>query len=82
MSSLGLKVSPLPPMEFFEVFPSLTIEAALRQASNINHSVSDLLKACTERGELMNLAALELCSRLAAELVDASVEALRKEAQQ
>ncbi len=82
MSSLGLKVSPLPPMEFFEVLPSLTIEAALRQASNINHSVSDLLKACTERGELMNLSALELCSRLAAELVDASVEALRKEAQQ
>ncbi|KSR42143.1 hypothetical protein [Pseudomonas aeruginosa] len=79
MSALELKVSPLSPVEFFQVLPSLSVEAALKQASSINHSVSDLLEACTERAELMNLAALEFCSRLAGELVDAALDALRKE---
>ncbi|WP_054909079.1 hypothetical protein [Pseudomonas sp. NBRC 111135] len=75
-----LKVDPLPAYKYFEVHPSLSVEDALGMAASVNHSISDLLNLYLVQpdGEFTNLAALELSARLSAELIDASVSALKK----
>lgn len=76
-----LQVDPLPAYKFFEVHASVSVEDALSQASSVSHSIADLLNLCTTTpdGEAVNLCALELAARCAAELIDASVSALVKD---
>jgi len=74
-----LKVDPLPPVQYFSIVPSTSVEDALIISARINHSISDLLIMHSQSdGEFSNLYALEFSARLAAELIDASVSALQK----
>ncbi|HCI2197204.1 TPA: hypothetical protein NOF48_002873 [Pseudomonas aeruginosa] len=59
--------------------PATTVEEALNSASALSASLSEILESLVEP---VNLYALEVSARLAGELVDAALDALRKEGQQ
>ncbi|HFT1878065.1 TPA: hypothetical protein RG893_001961 [Pseudomonas aeruginosa] len=78
-SVLKARVSPLPPVGFAAIHPATTVEEALNSASALSASLSEILESLVEP---VNLYALEVSARLAGELVDAALDALRKEGQQ
>ncbi|WP_226917196.1 hypothetical protein [Pseudomonas aeruginosa] len=83
LSALKGPVSPLPPAGFAAIHPTTTVEEALSAATALTSSVSSILGALTTSDEeRVDMDALKLCSRLAGELVDAALDALRKEGQQ
>ncbi|EPK6005477.1 hypothetical protein L4505_001671 [Pseudomonas aeruginosa] len=82
-SALKGPVSPLPPAGFAAIRPTTTVEEALSTATALTASVSSILGALTTSDEeRVDMDALKLCSRLAGELIDAALDALRKEGQQ
>ncbi|MCU8860338.1 hypothetical protein OE517_31150 [Pseudomonas aeruginosa] len=82
-SALKAPVSPLPPAGFAAIHPTTTVEEALSAATALTSSVSSILGALTTSDEeRVDMDALKLCSRLAGDLVDAALDALRKEGQQ
>ncbi|HBP0045284.1 TPA: hypothetical protein L5P36_006120 [Pseudomonas aeruginosa] len=63
--------------------PTTTVEEALSEAIALTLSVSSILGALTTSDEeRVDMDALKPCSRLAGDLVDAALDALRKEGQQ
>ncbi|AMA40798.1 TPA: hypothetical protein L5A14_006523 [Pseudomonas aeruginosa] len=63
--------------------PTTTVEEVLSEAIALTLSVSSILGALTTSDEeRVDMDALKLCSRLAGDLVDAALDALRKEGQQ
>ncbi|EOE3928911.1 hypothetical protein ACKF40_006632 [Pseudomonas aeruginosa] len=75
--------SQLPPRRFAAINPTTTVEEALSEAIALTLSVSSILGALTTSDEeRVDMDALKLCSRLAGDLVDAALDALRKEGQQ
>ncbi|MGK8787909.1 hypothetical protein ACRS7P_06095 [Pseudomonas aeruginosa] len=78
-SALKAPISQLPPV----INPTTTVEEALSEAIALTLSVSSILGALTTSDEeRVDMDALKLCSRLAGDLVDAALDALRKEGQQ
>lgn len=74
-----LKVDPLPPVHYFAVVPSTSVEDALHLAGSITSSIAELLNMFMQSdGEFQNLAALEFSAGLASELISASASALQK----
>ncbi|MER1176737.1 hypothetical protein AAA572_32460 [Pseudomonas aeruginosa] len=82
-SALKAPISQLPPRRFAVINPTTTVEEALSEAIALTLSVSSILGALTTSDEeRVGMDALKLCSRLAGDLVDAALDALRKEGQQ
>lgn len=82
-SALKAPISQLPPRRFAVINPTTTVEEALSEAIALTLSVSSILGALTTSDEeRVDMYALKLCSRLAGDLVDAALDALRKEGQQ
>ncbi|EOD8924583.1 hypothetical protein OD771_19290 [Pseudomonas aeruginosa] len=82
-SALKAPISQLPPRRFAVINPTTTVEEALSEAIALTLSVSSILGApTTSDEERVDMDALKLCSRLAGDLVDAALDALRKEGQQ
>ncbi|HCG1255983.1 hypothetical protein [Pseudomonas aeruginosa] len=82
-SALKAPISQLPPRRFAAITPTTTVEEALSEAIGLTGSVSSILGALnTSDEERVPMYALEIAAELVGDLVDAALDALRKEGQQ